>query len=237
MRGQARKINQGGMAMVIYTCSVCGYVYDPAAGSPESGVAPGTAWEALPADWVCPVCGAEKSAFKPGRAAEASAGRQPAPAAEAAGDDEALSALETAALCRNLARGCEKQYKPEESGLFRELAAYFSAGVRPAEPAGFGQLAALAEEDLKTGFAGASAAAAREKDRGALRALVWGEKVTRMQKSHLDRREKEGPEAFEGAELYVCTICGFIFAGDKPPEICPVCKVPGWKFEKIEGRQ
>jgi rubredoxin len=48
-----------------YQCSVCGYVYDPAKGDPSSGVKPGTAFEDLPADWVCPVCGSPKSKFKP----------------------------------------------------------------------------------------------------------------------------------------------------------------------------
>ena len=47
-----------------YVCEVCGYVYDPEKGDPDNGVAPGTAFEALPDDWVCPVCGAGKDAFK-----------------------------------------------------------------------------------------------------------------------------------------------------------------------------
>ena len=46
-----------------YVCNVCGYEYDPAAGDPDSGIAPGTAFEDLPEDWVCPVCGAYKSDF------------------------------------------------------------------------------------------------------------------------------------------------------------------------------
>ncbi|MEE4136001.1 MAG: rubredoxin [Desulforhopalus sp.] len=41
----------------------CGYIYDPAVGDDSSGVAPGTAWEDLPENWCCPLCGAEKSAF------------------------------------------------------------------------------------------------------------------------------------------------------------------------------
>jgi flavin reductase (DIM6/NTAB) family NADH-FMN oxidoreductase RutF/rubredoxin len=48
-----------------YVCQVCGYVYDPAAGDPDNGVEPGTAFEDLPADWVCPVCGAAKDQFEP----------------------------------------------------------------------------------------------------------------------------------------------------------------------------
>lgn len=48
-----------------YVCDVCGYVYDPAVGDPDNGVAAGTAFEALPDDWVCPVCGAGKEDFSP----------------------------------------------------------------------------------------------------------------------------------------------------------------------------
>jgi rubredoxin len=47
-----------------YECTVCGYVYDPAVGDPESGIKPGTAFEELPKDWTCPVCGASKDQFK-----------------------------------------------------------------------------------------------------------------------------------------------------------------------------
>jgi rubredoxin len=46
-----------------YECSICGYVYDPAAGDPDNGVAPGTKFEDVSEDWVCPVCGAPKSEF------------------------------------------------------------------------------------------------------------------------------------------------------------------------------
>ena len=45
-----------------YVCP-CGYVYDPELGDPDNGIAPGTAWEDIPDDWVCPVCGLDKSAF------------------------------------------------------------------------------------------------------------------------------------------------------------------------------
>ncbi|MDO9694317.1 MAG: rubredoxin [Candidatus Latescibacteria bacterium] len=48
-----------------YTCTVCGYEYDPVAGDPDNGVKPGTAFNDLPDDWVCPVCGADKDAFEP----------------------------------------------------------------------------------------------------------------------------------------------------------------------------
>jgi rubredoxin len=47
-----------------WQCTVCGYIYDPAEGDPQSGVAPGTAFEDLPGDWVCPICMAPKSDFE-----------------------------------------------------------------------------------------------------------------------------------------------------------------------------
>jgi flavin reductase (DIM6/NTAB) family NADH-FMN oxidoreductase RutF/rubredoxin len=48
-----------------YVCDVCGYVYDPDQGDPDNGIQPGTAFEDLPDDWVCPVCGAGKDQFSP----------------------------------------------------------------------------------------------------------------------------------------------------------------------------
>lgn len=47
-----------------WECTVCGYVYDPAVGDPDGGIRPGTAFEDIPDDWTCPVCGASKSEFK-----------------------------------------------------------------------------------------------------------------------------------------------------------------------------
>ncbi len=47
-----------------HRCLVCGYEYDPEAGDPGNGVAPGTAWEDVPEDWCCPVCGAGKDEFE-----------------------------------------------------------------------------------------------------------------------------------------------------------------------------
>lgn len=46
-----------------YRCNVCGYEYDPAAGDPDNSVPAGTAWEKVPAGWVCPACGAGKDQF------------------------------------------------------------------------------------------------------------------------------------------------------------------------------
>jgi rubredoxin len=55
---------KGGESMDRYICQVCGYVYDPAKGDPDSGVAPGTKFQDLPDDWMCPICGAMKGDFE-----------------------------------------------------------------------------------------------------------------------------------------------------------------------------
>lgn len=48
-----------------FVCSVCGFVYDETLGLPDQGIAPGTRWEDLPADFLCPLCGVGKSEFSP----------------------------------------------------------------------------------------------------------------------------------------------------------------------------
>jgi flavin reductase (DIM6/NTAB) family NADH-FMN oxidoreductase RutF/rubredoxin len=48
-----------------YQCVACSYIYDPAIGDPEGGIPPGTAYEDIPDDWICPVCGASKDMFEP----------------------------------------------------------------------------------------------------------------------------------------------------------------------------
>ncbi len=47
-----------------YVCTVCGWVYDPDVGDPDGGVEPGTPFENVPEDWVCPECGVDKSFFE-----------------------------------------------------------------------------------------------------------------------------------------------------------------------------
>jgi rubredoxin len=53
-----------GVNMKKYKCTVCDYIYDPAEGDPDGGIKPGTAFDQIPDDWVCPVCGASKADFE-----------------------------------------------------------------------------------------------------------------------------------------------------------------------------
>lgn len=210
-----------------YVCKICGYVYDD-----DKQTAP---FAGVPENWVCPLCGAAKSDFEPQGTEEAKTAK-PKAAVKIDDDMRKLSVGELSALCSNLARGCEKQYKQEESELFAVLAKYF-ADITPAEEtAEVAEIEKLLQSDLATGYADVNAAASAKADRGALRVCTWGEKVSLILNTLLQKYEKDGEAFLENTEVWVCTVCGFVYVGDSAPELCPVCKVPSWKFEKIERR-
>ena len=58
-----------------------------------------------------------------------------------------------------------------------------------------------------------------------------------MLSSLIEQYRQEGESFLAGTNIWVCSVCGFIYVGDEPPRLCPVCKVPDWKFEKAEGRE
>ena len=207
-----------------FVCSVCGYVYDDDAQKVK--------FETLPDDWTCPLCGAPKALFNK---EENETKPEAAPVEVMDEDVTELSFGQLAALCSNLARGCRKQYKEEEAKQFDELAAYFTKIVRPINDAAVEKLAESLKADLEN-YPALRATCDSEKDRGAARVCVWGEKVTRMLESLVSRYLKEGDRMAEGTSIWVCSVCGFVYIGDKAPDLCPVCKVPAWKFDKVEGR-
>ena len=86
-----------------YACSLCGWEYDPAVGDPDSGIAPGTAFEDIPEDWVCPVCGMSKAAFEPSGESAAEA-----PSEEKPVDDD------PAAMWQCQVSNCGYIYRPDK---------------------------------------------------------------------------------------------------------------------------
>ena len=85
-----------------YICNVCGWEYDPSVGDPDSGIAPGTTFEDIPEDWVCPVCGASKADFEAVEAAE-----EAAPAESPVDDDPA-------AMYQCQVSNCGYIYRPDK---------------------------------------------------------------------------------------------------------------------------
>lgn len=217
-----------------YICKICGFVYDDAKEK--------VPFENLPQDWVCPVCGASKLDFelvveeKSKKSNKSKNKKSETKFVEKSEDLQKLSVAELSALCSNLARGCEKQYKFEEMEMFKTLAEYFSKIAPPVQNANVETLSSLLTEDIDENYPNLAKVATDEGDRGTLRVCTWGEKVSRMLASLLSRYQKEGEEMLENTDIWVCTICGFVYIGEKPPEICPVCKVQSFKFEKIERR-
>ena len=208
-----------------YVCQICGYIYDDTKEK--------VPFSELPDDWKCPLCGAAKSDFKPEESVRASVKQEATVPMEA--DLEKLSAGQLAALCSNLARGCEKQYNAEEADLFKQLADYFTAVTPAVSDASVEKLSTVLQKDVDD-YAGVRTTADTNGDRGAARVCVWGEKVTRMLASLVGRYLNEGEKMLADTDIWVCTVCGFVYIGDTAPALCPVCKVPDWKFEKIEGR-
>lgn len=208
-----------------YVCQICGYVYDDAKEK--------VPFDSLPDTWKCPLCGAEKANFKLEEVKKTQEVKPVSINEEV--DLKKLSAGQLSALCSNLARGCEKQYKSEEAGLFKELADYFSSVTPAIEDASVKSIATLLQNDIDN-YESVRATADAAGDRGAARVCVWGEKVTRMLSSLVERYLKEGEKMLADTNIWVCTVCGFVYVGDEAPKLCPVCKVPDWKFEKIEGR-
>ena len=224
-----------------YRCGVCGYIYD----EEKEGVR----FSDLPDDWQCPVCGEGKEGFEPVEDDDDPA-PSPAPATvtattvtktasapEISGfEDEDLRELtagQLSALCSNLRRGCGVQQLSREAELFGQIADYFESVTVQEDHDGVASLLKLINSDLME-YGDAKATCALMSDRGALRVLTWSEKATLIMRTVLERYQKD-PSFLEHTGVYVCDICGFIYIGDDPPEVCPVCKVPGHMILRIQG--
>ena len=131
----------------------------------------------------------------------------------------------------NLQKASEKQQKFEEAEKFGKLSQQYS--VEPSEKSSFEDLKNLLSKDLKETYPRLQEKAEKLNDRGAQRALRWGQKVTAIQKSLIERYLSKGETLPETKSLFVCEACGFIFLGDSAPDICPVCKAPASRFSKI----
>ena len=119
-----------------YVCSICGYVYDEAQNPP---------WNTLSDDWKCPLCGAAKGVFRP----EGTQQTAPITAVSALPTDlRPLTAMELSAVCSNLARGCEKQYKADQAAAFTRLAERLREQAEPIADPTFDSLLGKIEQDL-----------------------------------------------------------------------------------------
>lgn len=208
-----------------YRCKICGYIYDETKEKVK--------FNDLPDDWTCPLCGAPKIMFE--EVIEESNQKEEVPKEEREEileDLEEVSNYEKALICSNLAKACEKEYKEEEKEAFLKLANYFYAKEKE-EEGNLAQYASQVQKDLEL-MKKADEIATKENDRGAKRVLNWASKSTQMVEVILKTYQEKGLEYIKNVKIWVCDICGFIYIGDVPPKVCPICKVPSLKILEVK---
>ena len=226
-----------------YKCTICKYEYDPAQGDPTQGIAPGTPFEALPADWKCPRCKQGKEKFEPieePKTANLYAGTQTEKNLHAAfaGESEARNKY------TYFASKAKKEGFEQIAALFLQTAENEKEHAKLwfKELNGIGttaeNLAAAAAgenyewTDMYEGFARTAEAEGFPE----LAAKFRG--VAAIEKHHEERyrallHNVEANEVFAKSEVKVweCRNCGHIVVGTQAPEVCPVCNHPQAYFE------
>ena len=205
-----------------YRCVICGYIYDETKEKVK--------FEDLPDDWTCPLCGSPKSAFE--EVIEVEPQKEEIVEEEEEDDLRSLTNEEITYICSNLAKACEKEYKEEEQNLFIELAVYFDRKSK--EESGTLEDIKQANEQERKEMESAMNMADKNSDRGAKRVLTWATKTSNMMKIILENYEKKGLDYIKNTKIWVCDICGFIYIGEEPPKVCPVCKVPSFKILEVK---
>ncbi len=225
-----------------YKCTICGYIYDPAQGDSTQGIAPGTPFEALPADWKCPKCKKSKEVFQAIEEPKSN------PYAGTQTEKNLMAAFAGESEARNKYTYFASKAKKEG---FEQIAALFlqtadnekeHAKLWFKELNGIGSTAenlaaAAAGEnyewtDMYEGFARTAEAEGfkelAEKFRG----------VAAIEKHHEERyrallHNVEAQEVFAKSEVKVweCRNCGHIVVGTNAPDVCPVCNHPQAYFE------
>ena len=205
-----------------YRCIICGYIYDEAKEKIK--------FEDLPDDWTCPLCGSPKNAFE--EVIEVEPQKEEIVEEEEEDDLRSLTNEEITYICSNLAKACEKEYKEEEQNLFAELATYFEEKTK--EVPGTIEDIKEANKQEQKDIEQAMKIADENSDRGAKRVLTWATKTSNMMKIILENYETKGLDYIKNTKIWVCDICGFIYIGEEPPKVCPVCKVPSFKILEVK---
>ena len=208
-----------------YRCTICGYIYDEAKEKVK--------FVDLPDDWKCPLCGAPKILFEEVKEEKEEIKEESKVEVIEEVDDDLreLSNYEISLICSNLARGCEKQYLEEEKDLFRELSKYYE-GLEEDKTGSLDDVINMIDSDINS-FSKAVEVFSKYNDRGAKRVVNWANKSTNIMKVVIDTYKEKGIDYIKNTKIWVCDICGFVYIGDNPPKVCPVCKVPSLKILEV----
>ena len=212
-----------------YQCSICGYIYD----EEKEGVR----FSDLPDDWKCPLCGAPKDMFveiaeENSNVKEESKTEVNDNIIEESEDLRELSNAEIAYICSNLAKACEKQYLENEQKMFQDLYEYFDKKI-VAKEGNINDVSEKIDNDINM-FNEASKVADEVNDSGAKRVITWASKTSNLIKTILNKYQNSGVDYIKNTKIWVCDICGFIYVGDEPPKVCPICKVPNFKIMEVK---
>lgn len=210
-----------------YRCTICGYIYDEAVEKVK--------FTDLPDDWKCPWCGAPKSMFKEITEENAAPEKTNLEVEMTNTEDENLTEVkpsELAYIFSNLAKSCEKQYLENEEKLFLELSEHYKAMIN-IENGDLNDIISANEKD-STLINQAFNIADKYADRGSKRVLTWATKTNNIIKVILSEYQEKGSEYLKNTKVWVCDICGFVYVGNTPPEICPICKVPNLKILEVK---
>lgn len=210
-----------------YRCTICGYIYDEAVEKVK--------FTDLPDDWKCPWCGAPKSMFKEITDENTTPKKTNLEVEMTNTEDEDLTEVkpsELAYIFSNLAKSCEKQYLENEEKLFLELSEHYEAMIN-IENGDLNDIISANEKD-STLINQAFNIADKYADRGSKRVLTWATKTNNIIKVILSKYQEKGSEYLKNTKVWVCDICGFVYVGNTPPEICPICKVPNLKILEVK---
>ena len=207
-----------------YRCTICGYIYDESKENVK--------FSDLPEDWKCPLCGAPKNLFE--EIVEDNQTVEVTKETEVITEDNDLRELsndEIAYICSNLAKACDKQYLEEEKGLYLELFEYFKS--KDINNGSINNLVEMFNNDTNL-LNDAFNIVNNYDDSGAKRVLTWATKTNNIINSIIKNYSVKGIEYIKNNKIWVCDICGFVFIGDVPPHVCPICKVPNFKILEVE---
>ena len=212
-----------------YICSICGYVYDE--------TSEGTAFADLPDSWSVRSAGLQRICSAPRRKLKQRLNRHiriPQLPDHLSMSIRIMpekicisSPPENFPPCARIwpgdARNSTKMKKPV---CFARLP-LTSRRLHRTEPDGdLTHLLSLFENDLTIGYPAVQSAAQTTGDRGTQRVCVWGQKVTVILNSLVQRYQREGSAFLRNTQIWVCSVCGFAYVGDTPPELCPYAKFP-----------
>ena len=208
-----------------YRCTICGYIYDDSKEKIK--------FEDLPDDWKCPACGAPKSLFEEIKEEKEKIKEEERVEIieEVDNDLRELSNYEISLICSNLAKASEKQYLEEEKDLFKELSKYYEE-LESDKTGSLDDVINMVNSDINS-FSKAMEVFSKYDDRGAKRVVNWASKSTNIMKVVIDTYKEKGIDYIKNNKIWVCDICGFIYVGDNPPKVCPVCRVPSVKILEV----